>query len=209
MDHPARMSEANGFPVEPVRKTPAKPQRQQEQRQPLEEEEPLRTLHIPYVRGLSEKIEKTCAPFGVKAIFKPGSTLKQMLVKVKLKMPEEKKKEVAYQVPCMDCPKVYTGETKRPFKVRIDEYKRAVKKGDEKGDEKHGITVHAHTTNHNIHWEGARVQGTARGLWKRRTLEAIQIRAEPQTMNLDCGLHLSPVWNPIINSYSRPPPPPT
>ena len=68
------------------------------------------------------------------------------LVKVKQKMPEEKKKEVVYQVPCKDCCKVYIGETKRTLKTRISEHKQAVKKG----NEKNGIAVHAHTTNHNI-----------------------------------------------------------
>ena len=34
-------------------------------------------------------------------------------MKVKQKMPEEKKKEVVYQVPCKNCSKVYIGETKR------------------------------------------------------------------------------------------------
>ena len=85
---------------------------------PPEEEEPPKTLHILYVRGHSEKIEKTCAHLRVKAVFKPQSTLKQLLVKVKQKMPEEKKKEVVYQVPCMDCRKVYIGETKRTLKTK-------------------------------------------------------------------------------------------
>ena len=125
--------------------------------------------------------------------------LKQLFVKVKQKMPKEKK-EVVYQVPCKDCRKVYIGEAKRrSLKVRISEHKQAVKKG----DEKNGIAVHAHTTNHNIDWEGAWVHGTARGFWERRTVEAIQIRAEPHTMNLDCGPHLSPAWYPIVSSSTR------
>ena len=126
-----------------------KPQRQQTCKP--DEEEPLKTLHLPYVRGLSKKIEKTCGPLGVKAIFKPQSTLKQQLVRVKQKMPEEKRKEVVYQVPCKDCPKVYIGETKRTLKIRISEHKQAVRRRDE-----NGITLHVHTTNHNISWKGAR-----------------------------------------------------
>ena len=86
-------------------------QRQQIREQPPEEEEPPKTLHIPYVWGLSEKMEKSPAPLAVKAVFKPQSTLKQLLVKVKQKMLEEKKKEVVYQVPCKDCCKVYIEET--------------------------------------------------------------------------------------------------
>ena len=49
----------------------------------------------------------------MKTIFKPESTLKQKLVRAKQKMPEEKKKEMVYQVLCKDCSKVYIGETKR------------------------------------------------------------------------------------------------
>ena len=49
-------------------------------------------------------------------------------------MPEEKKKEVVYQVPCKDCCKVYIGETKRTLKIKISEHKQAVKKGDEKNE---------------------------------------------------------------------------
>ena len=79
----------------------------------------------------------------MKPVFKPQSTLKQQLMRVKQKMPEEKKKEVVYQVPCKDCPKVYIGETKRTLKIRISEHKQAVKKG----DEKNGIAVHAHNIN--------------------------------------------------------------
>ena len=60
MEHLARVFEANGFPDKLVRKTQIKPQRQQTCEP--EEEEPLKTLRLPYVRGLSEKIEKTCGP---------------------------------------------------------------------------------------------------------------------------------------------------
>ena len=53
MEHLARVFEANGFPEKLVRKTLTKPQRQQIREQPPVEE-PLKTLHIPYVRVLSE-----------------------------------------------------------------------------------------------------------------------------------------------------------
>ena len=87
----------------------------------------------------------------MKAVLKPQSTLKQLLVKGKQKMPEEKKKEVVYHVPFKDCRKVHIRETKRTLKIVMAEHKQAVKKG----DENNGIPVHAHTTNHSIDWEGA------------------------------------------------------
>ena len=90
MEHLARVFKANGFPEKLVRKSLSKPRRQQIRGQPPEEEEPLKMLHIPYVWGLSEKIEMSCALLAVTAVFKPQSTLKQKLVKVKQKIPEEK-----------------------------------------------------------------------------------------------------------------------
>ena len=47
-----------------------------------------------------------------------------------------------------------------------------------------GIPVYAQKSQHSIDWEGAKVQATATGYGKKG-----------KSMNLDCGLHLSPVWN--------------
>ena len=37
---------------------------------------------------------------GIKAVFKPSNTLRQSLVHVNKRLPEEKKRSVVYQVPC-------------------------------------------------------------------------------------------------------------
>ena len=47
MEHLTRLFEANGFPERLVRKTLTKPRRQQTRE--TEEEEPLKTRHLPYV----------------------------------------------------------------------------------------------------------------------------------------------------------------
>jgi len=38
-------------------------------------------------------------------------TMRQTLMKVKTRIPEEKKRAVVYKVPCKDCTKTYIGET--------------------------------------------------------------------------------------------------
>ena len=90
---------------------------------------------------------------------------------------------------------LYIGETKRSMKRRMTENRYTVKMM----DVQNGTAVHVQRHQHSINWESARVRATAKGYWDRRTLEAIQTRKEPHSMNLDCGLHLSPVWNPIID----------
>ena len=116
-------------------------------------------------------------------------------MKLKNRIPEEEKRSVVYKVPCKDCSKTYIGETKRTLKVRFSEHKQAVKRG----DPKNGIAVHAHESHHSIDRDGARVKRTVTNYWQRRATEANQIRTSGQTMNLDSGLQLSTVWNPILN----------
>ena len=103
---------------------------------------------------------------------------------------------MVYKVPCKECHQTYIGETKRTLKVRLGEHKQVVKRG----DPKNGIAVHAHESNHTIDWEGARVKRSSMtGYWQRRTIEAIHIKLTEKTMNLEGGLQLPTVWNPVLN----------
>ena len=119
--------QANGFPEDLVRKTltshstPA----------PIPEpgQEPVKTLCTPYICGLSEKLERVCTSLGVRAAFKPVRTLKQTLMRLKTRIPEERKRGVVYEVPCKEYSKTYVGETKRTLKVRLGEHKQTVKRG--------------------------------------------------------------------------------
>ena len=110
-------------------------------------------------------------------------------MQVKQKTPIKKNRNVVYEMPCCNCQLTYIGETRRTMKKRMMEHKYAVKTG----DPKNGIAVHAQKSQHSIDWEGAKVQTTATGYWNRRTLEAIHIRKKGRSINLDCGLHLTPV----------------
>ena len=63
-------------------------------------------------------------------------------------------------------------------------HKGAVKRN----DTKNGIAVHA--------WKTAlEVKQVETNYTQRRTVEAIHIRKQKVTSNLDCGQHLSPVWH--------------
>ena len=202
MDHLNQVFQANGFPKNLVKKTltthpPPLPETSEPQQQV---DEAPKILCTPYIKGLSEKIAKVCAPLGVKPVFRPKKTLKRELMQVKNRTPEQKQTGVVYEIPCKDCPEVYVGETKRTLKVRLSEHRQAVKRG----DPKNGIAVHVQKTNHCINWEGATVQRRAEGFWLRRTVEAIQIRKATPNMNLDSGLLLPMVWNPILNPHPSP-----
>ena len=129
------MFSANGYP-EPVvknnlRGTPTSSSTT------MESETPPELLHLPYVKGVSELIERMCRPLGVRTVMKTAN--RSQLVKVKQAIPNSKKKGVIYEAPCKDCPCVYIGETGRTLEKRLTEHKTAVKMN----DPKNGITVHA------------------------------------------------------------------
>ena len=74
-----------------------------QQQQPQGESQ--RTLYIPYIQSLSERLEKTCALLKVTAILQPLAILKPQntlkpLERMKKTIPEDKKKTVIYQVTC-------------------------------------------------------------------------------------------------------------
>ena len=108
--------------------------------------------------------------------------------------PKECKYGTVYEIFCANCNSVYIGEMGRSLKDRIKEYKYAVNRGDTK------IAVHAWGSQHKVDWSSAKMRTAECFLWKRKVLEAIYSQREEKTSNLDCGLQLSAVWTPIINS---------
>ena len=131
---------------------------------------------------------------GVRVIFKSGNTLRESLMRVKNPRPAELKKGSVYEVPCGSCNKVYIGETGRSLKERLKEHKYAVKTG----NMRNGIAAHARKTQHPVDWTSARITASEQNLKKRKVLEAIHIREQPNNTNLDCGLVLNPIWRPLL-----------
>ena len=197
IQHLRQVFRANGYP-EPVVKNNLRG-RPTPSNTTMESETPPKLLHLPYVKGVSERIEKMCRPLGVKTVMKTADTLRSRLVKVKQAMPSSKKKGVIYEIPCKDCPCVYIGETGRTLEKHLSEHKAAVKKN----DPKNGIAVHAWANQHQVNWEAASVKQEERIYWRRRVLEALHIH-QHQTSNLDCGLNINATWLPLLGKPPSP-----
>ena len=167
---------------------------EEEEDETQQEEERKKRLFIPYIKGVSEKIERVCHPLGVKVVCKSQNTLRQMLMKVKSTRPDEQKKSVVYEVPCADCNCVYVGEMGRSLEIRLKEHKYALKTK----DTKNGIAVHATTNEHDVNWEAAKVVTFEQHLIQRKVLESLHINKQTNTSNLDSGYTLSPIWKPLL-----------
>ena len=197
--HLKKVFTANGYPKLLTRRTLNKPLKEKTQPQQSpddegpeaeQEEEKKNMLLLPYIKGVSEKIDRICAPLGIRTVFKSHNTLGQLLMKVKAETPEDLKKGVVYKVPCADCTNINIGETGRNLRMRLKEHQYAVKRK----DEKNGITIHAQQSEHNVDWEAAKVRATEGHLMKRKVLEAILIQESSNTNNLNAGLILNPIW---------------
>ena len=131
-----------------------------------------------------------CSRIGVKAVFKSHHTLREKLTRVKTPRPDVLKRSIVYEVPCLDCEKIYVGETKRNLKQRLMEHKGAVRRQ----DNKNGISTHAWDEDHRVNLEEVRVVTVEPSYWKSMMREALRIQSVGNTSNLDCGLTLDPVW---------------
>ena len=89
-------------------------------------------LFLPYIAGVTARIERVCCPLGIRAMCGYRSKMREPLVKVKQPTPELDKNGVVYEVSCEECIYVYIGETGRTLRKRLTKHKVAVKKCDNK-----------------------------------------------------------------------------
>ena len=97
----------------------------QEENEETPDEERKKRLLIPYMKGVSEKIECICHPLGGKVICRSQHTLRQTQMKVR---PDDQKKGVVFEGAYADCKYMYVGETGQSLEMRLQEHWYAVKR---------------------------------------------------------------------------------
>ena len=177
---------ANGYPVSRVQAVLHTRTRPEEKKN----DEESRTLVLPYIQGLSERITKVCQKVNIRTAFKSQTTLRNTLTHVKGILPPEERRGVIYSIPC-ECGAVYIGETCRTIKQRLEEHKRAVRIG----DPSNAIALHTNSNLHSIQWGESKVIEQELNWKRRRVKEAIHINVTPNTMNTDLGLLINPTWH--------------
>ena len=103
LKHLDKVFKQNGYPANIVHRAlyrPPNPSRSEPADNDSEESRTMKMLFLPYVKGVSERIEKACHPLNVMTVFKSRGTLRQTLMKVKNRRPVELRRGVAYEVPC-------------------------------------------------------------------------------------------------------------
>ena len=116
---------ANDYKKESIRRVKRKIENPAAVRE-REEQETLQYVSIPYIIGISEKIQRILLNENIKCAFYSDNTIRKFLSKPKDKIPKDCQNNIVYKVPCKDCPANYINESKRTFNTRVKEHKRAI-----------------------------------------------------------------------------------
>jgi len=156
--------------------------------------EPVTTVAIPYVRGVSEPIRWILAKVNIRVAFKTGTSIWSILTKVKPQRPPGSRKGMIYSIPCLDCDKVYIGETGRTLCTRQSEHRWHLNNG---RTEDSAVAAHAIDNDHGIDWENSIILNQEDNFFKRRIKEAILIQKH-DNFNQGIGLAVSPIWTSVV-----------
>ncbi|XP_072021371.1 uncharacterized protein [Amphiura filiformis] len=143
---------------------------------------------IPYVNGVSERIQRIFKKHKVDTAMKPHQTLRRILVHPKDKREKEKTGNCIFEIGCQNCDQSYVGETSRMFGTRMSEHKAEVNKAtnkkytrserklSEKEQTKSAISDHVARANHVINWDDSKILGREHNKKSREVQEAMEIR---------------------------------
>ena len=152
---------------------------------------------LPYVKGLSEELQRLFKKHGVNVYFKPTNTLRQLLVKPKDKTETSDKCGVVYNIACDECQDFYIGETARKMGKRFQEHT--------KSDKESALLEHLKKTGHSISLDNVSILANEPRYHARKIREAIKIHQRRPTLNRDQGLELDPVLLQLLPSPDDPP----
>ncbi|UYV67704.1 hypothetical protein LAZ67_5001653 [Cordylochernes scorpioides] len=88
----------------------------------------ISTCYLPYTES-TITIARKLKSFGIKTIFRSSPSIASILRNPITKSTDQKqKKDLVYQIPCLNCNSAYIGETSRDLSIRIKEHQRNISK---------------------------------------------------------------------------------
>ena len=108
-------------------------------------------LHVPYVKGFSEGLQRKLRKLNIGVVPKKGETLYSHLCKLKQKKEKDESKDVVYSIPCDTCRVQYVGL------ANISVIEEASTRGMSRIKSLLMESLYAHlkeNKEHNINWEG-------------------------------------------------------
>ena len=155
----------------------------------------LTTLCLPFIKGLTKRIQKICSPYDIRTVFTSSSTLWRDFFQVKLPMEFNMIKNCVCSIPC-SCGKIYKCETGHPLKVRLEKHWKAVVRGE---IEKSGMADHIwkEKGNHLPLWDKVEIIDRAEH-WRIRHLKESAHMLGYNDLLSRPSIELNTIWELII-----------
>ena len=148
----ASLHEQNGYPKRFLSKY-----KKARQRIASQHDEVKGYATLPYVKGVSERVQRILQQHNIKTTLKPVKSLRQILSRPKDTIPISKRTGVVYNIPCKDCDISYIGETGRALKTRTKEHEASVRL---RKTESSALSEHANYNDHDIAWDDVTILAT-------------------------------------------------
>ena len=139
-----------------------------------------RKLALPYIKENKSTV-RDLKQLGYDTIYKYPNTIGKWFVK---NSPKVQTEAGVYVIPCKDCQQPYIGESGRNYLLRLSEYKRAVRNGDQNNT----WCVHMSENNHIIDWENTKLICKIKEEKKRKIIESAVI-SSVKNVNLNDGFY--------------------
>ena len=154
---------------------------------------------LDFIPKVSYKLRAILNKEGIGVRFSSGSTLKNILCKLKTPLPFSLTRNCIYKIPCKDpCNMPYVGLTSQHIKSRITQHMRDLNPNKPLEEIVHATAYHERSTGHHIDWEDVEILDTAKYPWLLPYKESIAISkytaGPPKGINRDWGHKMSHIW---------------
>ncbi|XP_075923264.1 uncharacterized protein LOC142924610 [Petromyzon marinus] len=160
--------------------------------------EPLKTITLPYIAGVTKKISKILNKHKIQVRFNTVHKIRDLVPSVKDAVPDIQYPGV-YKLKCL-CGSSYIGETKRHISDRIREHKADLKHGRTNSS---AVADHCYNSvgSHDIDFSKTEVLCKPTGYHERFVHEAIHIYKHRDNFNREDGFRLSNHWKDVLNHF--------
>lgn len=155
------------------------------------------TATLRYIEGLTPRIKNILNEHDIKTVETINNKLNYIVKTCKDKIEEGREINIVYKINCLNCPKVYIGQTKRQKKTRKSEHLNNIKKPEK---EQNVISIHRIQENHTMDFDNIEVLHTERIKSKREIAEMLFIKkVKNNALNAQSDTEkFSPMYDPLL-----------
>ena len=135
----------------------------------------------PTFKGL-EAISRVLAEINIHTYFKPGNTIRSIVLQANHRVPLLNKSRVVYKVECGCCKAPYAGETNRKLGLRLAERQNSIHGGEVNAS---ALVQLAWSLGAHVNWDSMKILGVSGRHYSRLSLEAIHISRQKNSFNHD------------------------